>query len=493
MSLNDMTLGEFIEYAEVYDYSQDRFVFEKTMMELNLMKLHLESYEYLLENNNISLNQLDQLMVESGIHDKSSATEEMFIEKASDIFQMVKNAFIRIGKALAAGMRKIGRFLSKENNQVNQIQQHNQQQADLINKLGALGGLAGLAGAAGALNGVNAAGGGAGGLDAEKLQALGVPVDAANNLKGQLERVVQHIDANLGGGGPKITPVTVADHENAIRVILDWANNSSGNPVDDKKLDIYSTIMQPEYQVEGLALINNIDKILDEISDIVDTKAEGTSEMAYNSAKNMMKMGPDSLDRINKIVEEIEVNTKKNARFTLNEEMINKKIEAADKIQKTFESLANFTDVGEVIMGDPIKNFVNRIGKDTPDQDRRSSEAMNNAVMRAKQDPDMKFKPQVANVNGARKLIAHEIKKSDFLKNYPAYMNQLNKLAVKLQSAAAEMSKALVAHMTFRSKIIEAHTSISNSVEQITAAIQSNPEILDALKSSVASAKQKTQ
>lgn len=127
-------------------------------------------------------------------------------------------------------------------------------------------------------------------------------------------------------------------------------------------------------------------------------------------------------------------------------------------------------------MGNPVNNLINRLGKDTPEQARKASEAGNNAAMRAKNDPDMKFKPQMKNINGAREFVAHNIKKADFLKNYPAYLNVLNKLAVKLQSAASEMTKALTAHVNFRNAVIKAHAELTNSVDKIISSSKKEKE-----------------
>lgn len=459
MDYENMTLKDFIEFAEIYEYSQDHYLMEKMFMEMNLIKLHLESYQFLLESSDVSLSQLDVLMVESGINDKSLYTEQLFIEKGNAIANGVKKMFNMVGKAISSLFRGVGKTFSSKNNQIAELEARNQKQAQVIQDVAIL------ADAAGARKKVE--------------DVADAANDAASAMKQQLERIIEHFNNNIGGGGAKILPIAGIDHESAIRVILEFANKQSGSVLTNPQINIYDAICQKEYEVEGLAMIANIENIIDEISDVIDISEENASGVAYNSAKLLQKMGPKYIDRINKICNNIEASTKKNTKFKMSDESIKKKLEAAEKLNRIFSELADFTDVGEMVMGNPINNLINRFGKDTPEQARKASEAGNNAAMRAKNDPDMKFKPQMKNVNGARELVAHNIKKADFLKNYPAYLNVLNKLAVKLQSAAAEMSKALTAHINFRNAVIKAHAELTNSVDKVISASkksESKPE-----------------
>ena len=454
MEYENMTLKDFIDYAEIYEYSQDHYMIEKMFMEMNLIKLHLESYQFLLESNDISLSQMDVLMVESGINDKSLYTERLFIEKGNAIVNGIEKMFKMVGKAISSLFRSTKKVFSGKNKKIEELEKKNQKQAEILQDVALLADI--------------------GGARQKAADVVEVADDAANAMKQQLEKILKHLDANIGGGGAKILPIAGVDHESAIRVVLEFANNQSGSVLSNPQLDIYSAICQREYEVEGLAMIANIENIIDEISDVIDVSEDTASGIAYNSAKLLQKMGPKYIDKINKICNEIETSTKRNAKFKLSEEILSKKLAAADKLNKLFSELADFTDVGEMVMANPINNFINRMGKDTPEQVRKSSEAGNNAAMRAKNDPDMKFKPQLKNVNGARGLASHTIKKSEFLRNYPAYLNVLNKLAVKLQSAAAEMSKAITAHMNFRNAVIKAHEEISNSVDKAIASSKKN-------------------
>lgn len=454
MDYENMTLKDFIEFAEIYPYTQDRYLMEKMFMEMNLIQLHLESYQFLLESNDISLSQIDVLMVESGINDQSMDTEQMFIEKGNSIANGIKKMFHMVGKAIASLFRGTDKTFTSKNKQIAELEAKNARQAQ------ALEDVAMLANAAGARQ------------KAEEVAE--VANDAASAMKQQIERIIEHFNNNIGGGGAKILPIAGVDHESAIRVILEFANKQSGSLMSASQMNIYDTLCQKEYEVEGLSMIANIENIIDDISDIIDLKEDTASGVAYNSAKKMQMMGPKYIDRINRICNDIEASTKKNSKFKLSEESIKKKVAAADKLNKIFSELADFTDVGEVVMGNPVNNFLNRIGKDTAEQARKASEAGNNAAMRAKQDPDMKFKPQMKNVNGAREIVTHSIKKADFLKNYPAYLNVLNKLAVKLQSAAAEMSKALTAHINFRNAVIKAHAELTNSVDKVISSSKSD-------------------
>lgn len=306
MDYENMTLKDFIEFADIYDYTHDRYVMEKMFMEMNLMKLHLESYEFLLESNNISLSQLDVLMVESGINDKSMDTEQLFIEKGNAIANGVKKMFNMVGKAISSLFRGVGKTFTSKNKQIAELEERNEKQAQ------ALQDVAILADAAGARK------------KAEDVAEAAN--DAAGAMKQQLERIIEHFNNNIGGGGAKILPIAGVDHESAIRVVLEFANKQSGSVLSNPQINIYEAICQKEYEVEGLAMIANIENIIDNISDVIDMKEDTASGVAYNSAKKMQMMGPKYIDRINKICQEIEASTKKNAKFKLSEESIKRRL-----------------------------------------------------------------------------------------------------------------------------------------------------------------------
>lgn len=442
-----MTLKDFVEFAEIYEYTQDRYLIEKMFMELDLIKLHLESYNFLLESNDISLSQIDVLMVESGINDKSFYTEQLFIEKASGIFGAIQKMFGMIGKAIASLFRGTSRAFTTENKEVAELEARNARQQEFIQSIDDLGR------AAGTHNKVG-----------EMIQNV---EGIADDFRGQLGRAAENINNNIGGGGAKVIPIAGIDHSSAIRLVVDFANKQAGSVLDENQLNIYDTICHKEYEVEGLAMLANIENIIDEISEIIDLSDENTSSIAYNSAKKMQLLGNTYIDKANKICDNIETSTKKNAKFLLSEELINKKKEAADKLNRIFTDLAKYTDVGEMAYDNPVVNVVNRVFKDTGEQARRLSDARNNASMRAKSDNDMKTNFLVKDTAGARKLVHHAIRKQDFLLKFPAYLNVLNRLAIKMQSASAEMTKALTAHMNFRNSIIQTHAELTNSVDKV--------------------------
>lgn len=116
MDETNMTLGDFVEYAEIYPYSQDRFYIEKTMMELKLIELHLESYNFII-GNDLSLDQLDVMMVESGPNDMSIKTEEIYTEKVNSVINGIRkilNIVRRSLKTLFSKSKKIFTATVKE-------------------------------------------------------------------------------------------------------------------------------------------------------------------------------------------------------------------------------------------------------------------------------------------------------------------------------------------------------------------------------------------
>jgi len=208
MDYENMTLKDFIEFTEIYEYSQDHYLMEKMFMEMNLIKLHLESYQFLLESSDVSLSQLDVLMVESGVNDKSLYTEQLFIEKGNAISNGVKKMFNMVGKAISSLFRGVGKTFSSKNKQIAELEARNQKQAQVIQDVAIL------ADAAGARK--------------KAEDVADAANEAAGAMKQQLERIIEHFNNNIGGGGAKILPIAGIDHESAIRVILEFANKQSG-------------------------------------------------------------------------------------------------------------------------------------------------------------------------------------------------------------------------------------------------------------------------
>ena len=448
MEYNNMTLKDFIEFADIYEYTKDRYDMERILMEMQLISMHIKSYDYLLEHDEVTLNQLDVFMVESGINDKSDMTYQLYIEKSLSFNEGISKLFNMIGKAIASLFKKIQKIFIKENTEVAKLEEINNRQQQQLSDLALL------VGATGANNKVQ-----------DAINDIDQVASAAHD---QLNNIVTHLDKFVGGGGAVCVPVSQIDDKNAIKVITKFTASVTGSKVDDKIIDIYTAFCQKEYEVEGIALIDTLEKITEQISDVIDlSNDKDTSAIAYNSAKKLQLMGPKYIDKINSIKDSIEKSYRTNKRYKLSAEILDAKVATANKLYDIFSKLASYSNIGDVNRANGLKNLFNRLILDNDEQSKNSAEAENNAKIRADKDDDMKFKIMKPTAANGRKMVGKVIKKQEFLNNYPVYLNALHKLAVTLQSATAEMTKALNAHIKMREEVISCHENITGQVDNI--------------------------
>lgn len=450
MDYENMTLRDFVEFAEVYPYTQDRYLIEKMFMELDLIQLHLESYDFILGSNNISSGQMDVLMVESGVNDASVYTEKLFLEKSFNILHAIGKLFKMIGHAISTLFRGIGKAFGFGNSKLSE-----QEKRD-IERMKALETVDVIATSTGA------------GL-AVKQTASDIALIAGTTGE-EIKELAENIDNNIAHGGARIIPITINDPNNAIRFIDDVANKLTGTHLTDKQLDIMYTMMQSDYEVEGPALISDLENISSWISDLIDLSddTKTASHITYDTAKTMHKTGADYGDRVKEICSRLEEDSTKPGKFKLNESMLKQKIKTANELNEIFTKIAQYTDIGETDLGNKALNFLNRATRDRGEQQVNRREADNNGSMRVDSDEDFHYNPGIKGalrpVQTLRGKWDAFVDRTKFKDNYNGYLNSLHLVAVKMQTATAEMSKALTAHINLRNRIIEAHIKMSDAV-----------------------------
>lgn len=449
MDEKNMTLREFIEFADVYPYTQDHYVMEKMFMELELIKMHLESYEFLLNESAVSLGQLSVMMVESGINDQSYFTEQLFMEKGLNIFTGVQKMFMMIGKAITALFRKIRDAFSGGNKKIDELEKRNEEQVKLLEDLKLLNDVSGV--------GRNA------------RETVSEAQHAAERSKEQLDHIIDHIDRFVGGGGPKVLPVVSNIDNNAIKVIIDATVKMSKTEVSSASLAMYLTFMKGEYEVEGMAFIESLETLTDKISSVIDLShdMDDRADVAYQSAKKLHRMGSKYAEAASSVRDEIEASCKRNKRFKLSPESTQKKMETAVRLNGVFSKLSEWTDIGVVNKSNVVKNLVGRVLMNDDNQGVASDRADNHAHVAIKQDPEMKGKLRSISVGSARTVASQSIDKSKFLAQYSIYLKTINELAVTLQAATSESAKILSEHMKIRAEIIKTHSEISDGIDKI--------------------------
>lgn len=450
MDEKNMTLREFIEFADVYPYTQDHYMMEKMFMEMDLIRMHLESYEFLLNESTVSLGQLSVMMVESGINDQSYFTEQLFMEKGFNIFAGIQKMFLMIGKAITALFRKIRDAFSGGNKKIEELEKRNQEQVKLLEDLKLINDVSG--------------------VGRNTRETLSEAQHAAERSKEQLDHIIDHIDRFVGGGGPKVLPIIGSNDDNAIRVIIDATVKMSGNTkVSSSSMAMYLTFMKEEYEVEGMAFIENLESLTEKISSVIDLShdMDDRADVAYQSAKKLHRLGPKYAEAASNVRDEIEASCKMNKRFKLSPESTQKKMDTAVKLNGVFSKLSEWTDIGVVNKSNVVKNLVGRVLMNDDNQGVASDRAENHAHVAIKQDPEMKGKLRSLSVGSARTVAANSIDKSKFLAQYSIYLKTINELAVTLQAATSETAKILSEHMKIRAEIIKTHSEISDGIDKV--------------------------
>lgn len=450
MNENNMTLREFIEFADVYPYTQDHYVMEKMFMEMELMKMHLDSYEFLLNESSVSLDQLSVMMVESGINDQSYFTEQLFMEKGLNIFNGIKKMFMMIGKAITALFRKVRDAFSGGNKKIEELEKRNQEQIKLLEDLKLINDVSGV--------GRNA------------RETVSEAQHAAERSKEQIDHIIDHIDRFVGGGGPKVVPVVSGNDNNSLKVIIDTTLKMAGNvEVSSASLAMYLTFMKAEYEVEGMAFIENLETLTEKISSVIDLShdMDDRADVAYQSAKKLHRLGSKYAEAASTVRDEIEASCKLNKRFKLSPETTQKKMDTAVKLNGVFSKLAEWTDIGVVNKSNVVKNLVGRVLMNDDNQGVASDRADNHAHVAIKSDPEMKGKLRSLSVGSTRTVAANSIDKSKFLAQYSIYLKTINELAVTLQAATSETAKILSEHIKLRAEVIKTHSEISDGIDKI--------------------------
>lgn len=293
MDINTLTLKDFTEFAEVYPYTQDRYMMEKMFMELNLMKLHMESYKFLLEQGDISLSQLDVLMVESGVNDRAPATEKLYCEKSKAILTSIKRMLEMVTKSLLTLFRNVGGvFISKDEHLAEVITKNGEQATKIKNTQWT-----------------------------DKLDK-----SDTDELKRIITKISEDLKKFISIEGPKILPCHSEDNESAVWVVINAANTISTGGMDSKSMKMYTSFCMSKYEVEGLATVANLESILDKVDKVIDEIKALNSDNADEISKFTA-----NTDRVKS---EVDSSCRTNKKFTMGEEALKKKLKAVENLER---------------------------------------------------------------------------------------------------------------------------------------------------------------
>ena len=104
-----MTLGEFVEYAETYEYSKEYYELQKECSEIALMEMYLKANRYVKENGNIA----DETILSFNESVDIEYIEEGVKEGLKKVGKTLKNIGKRIIDGLVAIYKAVVNFFTK--------------------------------------------------------------------------------------------------------------------------------------------------------------------------------------------------------------------------------------------------------------------------------------------------------------------------------------------------------------------------------------------
>lgn len=464
MDPNNMTLQQFVEYADVYEYTQDHFDMERMFMELTLINMHLEAYDFLQETANITLGQIESLMVESGTSDRSYYTEGVFFEEGNKITEGIKKIFSTIGKAIAAFFRKLASIFSGGDKKVEEskskIKEIDIKQAiangvqDVIdNKM-----------KTDQING-----------DLEQGQAMVHElVGRAQGMMADFHRVFDRADAMMGGGGIKVETEKIDGDDNILEAIvqkfpnIDEIRQVLGAETDQAATYIM-TVIKPEYNINTIAFIARMEEAVEKINSLLSVEGDLGSTDHYNSFwKIMQKYGPNGMfERIGSLKNEIVAMSKRNETMTISAQILQQKLASAEKLAAAFEKLATTADIGPADLTTPLGMVGDKLQQGDAQVTNRE-QIMNDFKGRYDRDKGLYAdrgaiaKPLVQ--KGA-KIMNWNTNRVEYMK----YLRSVYELSTTMQSICRDVIKLLTDHINSRNNAIAMVNKHVNEINAIVA------------------------
>lgn len=296
MDVKNMTLRDFLEYAELYPYTEDRYMLEKALMELNLIEMHIESYNF-ITNNDLNGEQLDTLMVESGINDKSHYEIQLYTEKANIIVKSLKKLIDLIVKAIRTSM---GSFAKMCNVKIETLSKNINKEEEILKAIEN------------------------GSLDLKKL-----PDDILNNIISVHNNFAEEYKKYYESDGALKIIIGVSKDNNIFKIEKDINSN-----LNSKILETMVTLCANEFTVNGLKFIANFESFVDEFKNVI----EQFNNIKDDHDTNIKNIAAS----ISKLRKDLSAQCRSNASFKINEEVFKVKQAKSDELNNV--EIIDFTE-----------------------------------------------------------------------------------------------------------------------------------------------------
>ena len=110
-----ITIGEFLKECEAHPYSRERYEIVKESIEIDLMSLYLENYEYIKECKEYDEEIHESVMFTEATEGKESVKiDDSKINEAKEgFFKRIWRLIVRIFKKILASFNAMGTFFSR--------------------------------------------------------------------------------------------------------------------------------------------------------------------------------------------------------------------------------------------------------------------------------------------------------------------------------------------------------------------------------------------
>lgn len=416
--MNDnMSVREYMEYAQVYPYTKDAFQFEQAISRANLLATYLECYNDLLESDNISPVILEQLIVESVDDIKYiDKVEAAFIEAAGTSGGIVAKLCQWLGNFFTSAFRKITSGWDNLN-------ANNSDIADtahsMVNKIIAIGGSA--AAAAGALAMVPVIG--------ERINRF---KDTIGDVKNEIDRLKQ--------SGLSIEPED--SNENPImqlnQQIADMMNGDA--PIPPENARMIEALSNDSYRITCSAFIDELEQVIQIISSIIPYDANSRNEperMVFDSYNKMVRNGTikNAKAEFQKVTTQITAINKRPKTLHITKDWLDERLNAINNFKAIIDILGSVTN----IPADQLKGASGRVinAVTTSDEQISNQEKLSSQWERERQADKERYNPGTNVIT--RKMYASKAEEmkanthNDDYREFISFVNEAHAFVTTLQ------------------------------------------------------------
>ena len=466
-----VSLEQFVEYKDIYEYSKDYLDFHRALYEIDLMGKYIEAHDYIQEMKNLSFGQIKSLMVESNLYYQAPALEEAYTEKVGSILGKVAEFFIWIGNAIVNLFRRVVGFFTGSNKQAQVNQERIEMAKTVLTGMGIVGagGVAAWA-AHKAYKGAGRMGGKAEDLLDGGNEVLGQTGELVSTVRGSFLEILAPLKNFLGVG--MRWPVklskdsgTITTLDQTLEEVLKLEQETRAQLQTVEALSSVSyTVMAPSSikrlneinEVIGKALMINPETVAGAASNV--GRREAAVEVAFKAFERHFNSPQGYLNKFVSIKKNIEDIHNLREPFEVSEASLTKALGEAELLNDVMSIMASYLDVGAESKNDPaVKKFV-RFFK--PSAFRDPEQAMTRDAMI--DDANDRIKDSTR-VKGGLPIVSS---RSKFLRHYPAFISALHSLAQALQVIVADMIKGIGEHMKLRKQAQEAQSKLIDSTER---------------------------